>query len=159
MNYNALYIRIVTRGLKTNAARKRARKLGESYENHHILPMKAGGKNVNANKVLLTPREHFICHILLVKMTTGQTKWIMSTGAAILHNRSGKRYCNQLLYTRLINDMRRGPYHSAYNDVRSNPFFKLRIYSDLISSFVLLNCDPGVLKMLPHAALFTFLFT
>jgi hypothetical protein len=39
-------------------------------EQHHIIPTSLGGKNWPDNKVRLTPREHFICHMLLTKMTT-----------------------------------------------------------------------------------------
>ena len=35
------------------------------YENHHILPKCLGGGNEENNLVLLTAREHFICHKLL----------------------------------------------------------------------------------------------
>lgn len=38
------------------------------YENHHILPKSLGGVNNSYNIVLLTPREHFICHWLLIKI-------------------------------------------------------------------------------------------
>jgi hypothetical protein len=35
------------------------------YEAHHIIPKSMGGKEI----VLLTAKEHFICHLLLTKMT------------------------------------------------------------------------------------------
>jgi hypothetical protein len=38
------------------------------YENHHIIPSSLGGSNDDENLVLLTAREHFICHYLLCKM-------------------------------------------------------------------------------------------
>jgi hypothetical protein len=38
------------------------------YENHHIIPKALGGDNSKENLVKLTAREHFICHLLLVKM-------------------------------------------------------------------------------------------
>lgn len=41
------------------------------YEKHHILPKSCGGNNSKDNLVSLTAREHFICHVLLPKMTTG----------------------------------------------------------------------------------------
>ena len=44
------------------------------YENHHILPKSLGGVNNSYNMVLLTPREHFICHWLLVKIYPEGTK-------------------------------------------------------------------------------------
>ena len=45
----------------------------ETYtESHHIVPRSLGGGDEPTNLVNLTAREHFICHWLLVKMTTGQ---------------------------------------------------------------------------------------
>lgn len=35
------------------------------YESHHITPTSLDGPDTPDNKVLLTPREHFICHQLL----------------------------------------------------------------------------------------------
>lgn len=44
----------------------------EGYtEMHHIIPKSLGGSNDSSNLVRLTPREHFVCHWLLVKMTKG----------------------------------------------------------------------------------------
>jgi hypothetical protein len=47
-------------------------------ENHHIIPKSLGGDNSKDNLVKLTAREHYICHRLLVKMTTGNDKRKMS---------------------------------------------------------------------------------
>jgi hypothetical protein len=43
-------------------------------ERHHIIPKSLGGNNEPENLVNLLPREHFICHILLTKMLTGEAK-------------------------------------------------------------------------------------
>ena len=40
-------------------------------EKHHIIPKSLGGNDSKENLVILTAREHFICHWLLIKMTTG----------------------------------------------------------------------------------------
>jgi hypothetical protein len=37
-------------------------------ERHHIVPKSIGGNDTNENLVNLTPREHFVCHLLLVKI-------------------------------------------------------------------------------------------
>ena len=37
-------------------------------EEHHIIPRSIGGLNESWNVVKLTAREHFICHLLLIKM-------------------------------------------------------------------------------------------
>lgn len=36
-------------------------------EKHHIIPRSLGGSNSKTNLAILTPREHFICHWLLIK--------------------------------------------------------------------------------------------
>ena len=55
-------------------------------ESHHIIPKSIGGLNDKTNLVKLTPKEHFICHMLLPKMTTGEHKskmiraaWMIAT--------------------------------------------------------------------------------
>jgi hypothetical protein len=48
------------------------------YESHHIIPKSLGGSNEPSNLVLLTAKEHFICHHLLVKMTENDNKRKMS---------------------------------------------------------------------------------
>lgn len=37
------------------------------YERHHIIPRSLGGSDAKTNLVKLTAREHFVCHLLLVK--------------------------------------------------------------------------------------------
>lgn len=43
------------------------------YEKHHVIPKGCGG-DPSGELVRLTAREHFICHWLLTKMTTGKLK-------------------------------------------------------------------------------------
>jgi len=46
-------------------------------EKHHIVPRSLGGTNLKDNLVSLTPREHFIAHLLLTKMFDGDEKYKM----------------------------------------------------------------------------------
>jgi hypothetical protein len=46
-------------------------------EKHHIIPRCIGGSDHRENIVSLTAREHFVCHLLLTKMTTGKIKQAM----------------------------------------------------------------------------------
>jgi|694.fasta_scaffold108894_5 hypothetical protein len=78
--YTRLYFKIINRA--------NSKRLSEYSENHHIIPESffinrsrkgpAGWLNGNpedsSNIVSLTAREHFICHWLLIKMTTGDAK-------------------------------------------------------------------------------------
>lgn len=63
-------------------------------EKHHIIPKSLGGGNNPENIVSLTFKEHFVCHLLLTKMTEGKNRqkmisafWAMSH----LKNRHQKR--------------------------------------------------------------------
>lgn len=46
-------------------------------EEHHIIPKSIGGTNEPNNLVILTAREHFICHWLLTKMVHDSKKYPM----------------------------------------------------------------------------------
>ncbi len=62
--YSTIYFNIV------NHPRVASRRKSDSYyERHHIIPRCLGGDNSVANLVLLTAREHFLCHYLLTKMS------------------------------------------------------------------------------------------
>ena len=63
--YTRWYWSIVTYANATN-------KKGVGYlEKHHVIPKSMGGKNTPENLVLLTARQHFVCHLLLTKMVKG----------------------------------------------------------------------------------------
>lgn len=88
------------------------------FEKHHILPKSLGGSNESSNLVKLTAREHFICHLLLIRMTEGKSRVKMRYAAWMMvknnpyQNRTiitGRRF--QLLREQLIiaNKERPGP--------------------------------------------------
>ena len=60
--YKRWYEQIVTR------AQTRTLPIDTYTEKHHIVPRSIGGNNSKANLAILTAREHFICHWLLIKM-------------------------------------------------------------------------------------------
>ena len=63
--YSKCYFNII------NKAKSRACLPNIYREKHHIIPKSCGGDNSVGNLVKLTAREHFICHLLLPKMTIG----------------------------------------------------------------------------------------
>jgi hypothetical protein len=69
MDYKSTYQKLI----ETRKVLTRKKSLGV-YENHHILPKSLGGCNDKDNLVLLTPKEHFIAHLLLFKMHEGSNK-------------------------------------------------------------------------------------
>lgn len=48
------------------------------FERHHIIPKIFGGSNDKNNIINLYPKEHYICHRLLTKMTNGENQKKMS---------------------------------------------------------------------------------
>jgi hypothetical protein len=72
--YTNWYFSIVeTAQLKNRKKKSRKDPEYEYFENHHILPRSLGGSNEGKNLVLLTAKEHFVCHMLLCKMVTENT--------------------------------------------------------------------------------------
>jgi len=71
----------------------------EGYtETHHIIPKSLGGDSMTSNLVILTPREHYLCHALLVHMVC-EPKHIRSMYAAfnMMHvDKHGSRYTSKL---------------------------------------------------------------
>lgn len=69
-------------------------------ETHHIVPRSLGGTDIPENLIQLTAREHFICHILLTKFTTGRDRIKMVRAAIMMKssNEKQRRYFNSRLY-------------------------------------------------------------
>lgn len=65
MNYIKIYEKIVDNAENQNRVKT---KDGQMYEKHHIIPKSVGGLNYKGNLVLLTPKEHYLCHRLLVEI-------------------------------------------------------------------------------------------
>ena len=77
----------------------KTRSLSGYTEKHHIIPKSLGGDNTKNNLAILTPREHFICHLLLTKMTEGINKqkmifglWRMSVPTKDRHRITSTQY-------------------------------------------------------------------
>jgi hypothetical protein len=69
MNHEKIYKELIERAKSSNRVK------GDTYyEKHHILPKCLGGTNKKDNLVLLTAKEHFIAHLLLVEMYDGIEK-------------------------------------------------------------------------------------
>lgn len=60
--YTKWYYNIINNS-KNNIIKK-----DEYYEDHHIIPRSLGGTDDKENIITLTAREHYICHLLLMKM-------------------------------------------------------------------------------------------
>jgi len=70
MDYQRIYDQVV------DQARQEERKKSKEiyYEKHHIIPKCLGGSNEEVNLVLLTGREHFLLHWMLVRIHPKNSK-------------------------------------------------------------------------------------
>lgn len=91
MNYQKVYTQIVNRAKCEHQERTQLKKSGQYYERHHITPKCLGGTNDKENLVLLTGREHFICHQLLHRAYPENIK----LASAFWNMCNGRKYSTQ----------------------------------------------------------------
>lgn len=96
-------------------------------ERHHIIPKSLGGSDAASNLVYLTARQHYIAHLLLVRMTEGAAKRSM-TFAMIRFagkNRDKGYKIVSRLYERIRND------YSEANKGEGNPMYGKPCYYNM----------------------------
>jgi hypothetical protein len=71
-------------------SQSKSRDNNQYTERHHIIPKSLGGSNHIDNIAILTAREHFICHWLLVKMTSGKERGKMVFALRMMKAKSSK---------------------------------------------------------------------
>jgi hypothetical protein len=76
-------------------------------ENHHIIPKSLGGTNDKENLVKLTGREHFICHLLLTKMTIGKNRGKMIFALNSMMNRKNENMDRYVPSSRMYESLRK----------------------------------------------------
>lgn len=84
MDYKKIYNQIIERA----KSEERIKSPNFYYESHHIIPKCLGGGDIENNLVLLTTKEHFVCHKLLILIYPNQPKlvyalWMMSNGSNV----------------------------------------------------------------------------
>lgn len=111
MNYQKIYDAIIERG--------RSRKLTGYQESHHIVPRCLHGTDDKANLVSLTPEEHYLCHLLLVKIYPNNIKLVKAAMFMVSSNNSQHRSNKAYGWLkRQYSDYMRGPNNpSKLNDV------------------------------------------
>jgi hypothetical protein len=83
MNYQKIYNILVRRGQN---------RILEGYsEKHHIVPRCLGGTDEATNLVSLTPEEHYLCHLLLVKIHPNNIRLVKAAMFMVSSNNNVKR--------------------------------------------------------------------
>jgi hypothetical protein len=91
--YTRIYYSIIDR------AKSRTLPLDTYTEKHHIIPKSLNGSDSSENLVILTAREHFICHWLLTKMTVTDSQQKMIFAFVLMlkcKTKTQKRYNNKI---------------------------------------------------------------
>lgn len=86
MNYQRIYDEIINNALIRGLDKNR---LNGYYEKHHIIPKCLSGSNEKSNLVLLTGREHYLCHYLLWKIYKDNNK-LMNAIWRMIHGQQSK---------------------------------------------------------------------
>lgn len=89
--YSKFYYSIVNNAIQAKRAKR-------GNESHHISPRSLGGSNDKSNLVNLTPREHYICHLLLTKFTSGEAYQKMSYALHRITNHSSGKIKSSKMY-------------------------------------------------------------
>jgi len=77
MNYQRIHDQIIDRSRSENRKKLKRDHIDYIYyESHHILPRCLGGSDKKENLVLLTAREHFLVHWLLVRINSKNHKLV-----------------------------------------------------------------------------------
>jgi hypothetical protein len=87
--------------------RAKSRNLTTYTEKHHIIPKSLGGNNEKNNLVALTAREHFVCHLLLTKMTTGEERHKMISAVFYLTGRGASQRDNKIKKSQLYENLKK----------------------------------------------------
>lgn len=98
--YTRIYYQII------NRAKERSLPVEVYTETHHIIPKSISNDNSKNNLVLLTAREHFLCHWLLIKMTTGKNKSKMMYALWAMSNIENKYHQRYKITSRIYENIR-----------------------------------------------------
>jgi hypothetical protein len=101
MDYQKVYESIIQKAKYEN----RIKHNGIYYENHHIIPKCLGGTDDKENLVLLTAKEHYVCHKLLTYIYKGNRKIVcalhrMSFNKNGNYNKSSRDYAYAIILYR-----------------------------------------------------------
>jgi hypothetical protein len=94
--YSKIYFKIIANA----TLEKRIKSKNLYFEVHHIIPRSLGGTDEKTNKVLLTAKEHFICHALLYRAVVPEYKDKMIYALCCMkqQNSNQSRYINSRIY-------------------------------------------------------------
>jgi len=95
MDYQKVYNQLIARS-QGRTKKRRGMPGYVYYERHHIVPRCMGGSNDKLNLIYLTPEEHWIAHLLLVKIYPTEPSLVYACQAMSMSNKNTPRTTNKL---------------------------------------------------------------
>lgn len=125
ISYKSKYERWYYNIIKNAKCQIRFRSDGYYYESHHIIPVSLKGNDISENIVLLTYREHLLCHWLLTKITEGKnkSKMIHAFWALCSYKNQHRKHTRTPLRILEAAKVARRKQLSEENSGRGNPMF------------------------------------
>lgn len=96
--YTNWYFSIITKAKNENRT-----DTSRYYEKHHIIPKALGGTNESSNLVKLTAKEHYVAHLLLMKMVITKRAQYQMAGAYQYMSNIRNDYTKQRYSSKLYN--------------------------------------------------------
>ena len=95
MDYQKIYEHLISRAIG-RTKKKQDHSEYVYYEKHHIIPKCLGGTDIPTNLVYLTAEEHWVSHLLLVKINPGVPELIFACQAMSMTGGNNQRVNNKL---------------------------------------------------------------
>ena len=123
--YTKIYYNIINLAIKQNRIKERH----DGFQTHHIIPRCFGGTNDITNLVVLTYKEHRVCHRLLINMTANDAKYKMMYAYKLFnkhYDTSGaptpQIYSTPESYIKMVKTRKRqGTYKTGKDNIFSTP--------------------------------------
>ena len=123
--YTVLYYKIIASAQERNYTKT----LNDGYQTHHIIPRCFGGTNDTTNLVVLTYKEHRVCHRLLINMTANDAKYKMMYAYKLFNKHydtsrapTPQIYCTPDSYIKMsATRKRQGTYKTGKDNIFSTP--------------------------------------
>ncbi|CAB5215127.1 HNHc domain containing protein [uncultured Caudovirales phage] len=118
----------------------------ETYkEKHHIIPKSLGGSNKKENLVSLTAKEHFICHLLLPRFTTGNAKNKMLYALMALSRLNNKNQVRHKINSNTYNKIKEQfSIIKSADMILNNPMKRLEIKEKHSEAIAMRGATPGM---------------
>lgn len=116
MNYQKIYSSIIENAKKENRIKLRKNQSSYIYyEKHHIIPKCLNGTDEKNNLVLLTAREHYVCHKLLTRIYPNTRGLWLALKRFIFSKKSNLYIATSRDYENIKNTLLTIPSKSRYN--------------------------------------------